>query len=275
MDPLRDWHRYIDRQSRPARRPSDERDTPALWRPWINADEDAEEEVAEAVRPEEVPDLAGVIGAEELSEALMPAVVEYVDPTLDDVLEPMREFAVPHLEPPGFDLSIPRLQVPAALLTLDPQATSVEGEAPAAEQPGLHRGAPADGARAGGENAPSPETREDGPLKSERYQELLAQLRSREGAQNGRARFRESREELVQRLVDPTLTLEETALLLGVCPQTVRRYTNRGHLRHFRTSGNQRRFRFSDVVEFLETRSAEIEADARAEREAEERRGKR
>src|SRR5207249_2975324 len=68
--------------------------------------------------------------------------------------------------------------------------------------------------------------------------------------------------ELVRRLLDPPLTLEEVARLLGVCPTTVRRYTNRGCLRHFRTPGNQRRFRLSDVLEFMETKAAEIEQDA-------------
>jgi len=65
-------------------------------------------------------------------------------------------------------------------------------------------------------------------------------------------RGRESREELIARLTDPVLSLEEVARLLGVCPATVRRYTNRGWLRHFRTEGNQRRFRLSDIVAFLE-----------------------
>lgn len=66
------------------------------------------------------------------------------------------------------------------------------------------------------------------------------------------ARIRESREELIARLTDPVLTLEEVARLLGVCPATIRRYTDRGWLRHFRTEGNQRRFRLSDIVAFLE-----------------------
>ncbi len=64
----------------------------------------------------------------------------------------------------------------------------------------------------------------------------------------------ETREQLVGRLLDPTLTLQETALLLGVCPTTVRRYTNRGILRCFRTPGNQRRFKLSEVLEFMERR---------------------
>lgn len=67
-------------------------------------------------------------------------------------------------------------------------------------------------------------------------------------------RAAETREQLVARLLDPTLTLQETALLLGVCPTTVRRYTNRGILKCFRTPGNQRRFKLSDVLEFMERR---------------------
>jgi excisionase family DNA binding protein len=64
--------------------------------------------------------------------------------------------------------------------------------------------------------------------------------------------FGESREDLIRRLVDPELSLEETARLLGVCPATVRRYTNCGWLRHHRTRGNQRRFRLSGLVDFVE-----------------------
>lgn len=68
--------------------------------------------------------------------------------------------------------------------------------------------------------------------------------------------FRESREELIRRLLDPELSLEEAARVLGVCPTTVRRYTNKGHLPHYRTAGNQRRFRLSDILEFMERRGA-------------------
>ena len=76
-----------------------------------------------------------------------------------------------------------------------------------------------------------------------------------EGEKQGRRRRpAETREQLVGRLLDPTLTLQETALLLGVCPTTVRRYTNRGALQCFRTPGNQRRFKLADVLEFMERR---------------------
>lgn len=67
----------------------------------------------------------------------------------------------------------------------------------------------------------------------------------------------ETREDLVRRLLDPTLTLKEAALLLDVCPTTVRRYTNRGLLSCYRTAGNQRRFRLTDVLDFIERRERE------------------
>jgi hypothetical protein len=66
------------------------------------------------------------------------------------------------------------------------------------------------------------------------------------------SKFKESREELIRRMLDPELNLEDTARLLGVCPATVRRYTNRGWLKHHRTNGNQRRFTLSGIVEFVE-----------------------
>lgn len=67
-----------------------------------------------------------------------------------------------------------------------------------------------------------------------------------------RGEFKETRQELIRRLLDPELTLEEVSRLLGVCPATVRRYTNRDWLTHHRTKGGQRRFRLSGVVRFVE-----------------------
>ncbi len=63
--------------------------------------------------------------------------------------------------------------------------------------------------------------------------------------------FKENREQMIRRLLDPELSLEEASRLLGVCPATVRRYTNRGWLQHHRTIGGQRRFRLSGVVKFV------------------------
>jgi excisionase family DNA binding protein len=68
-----------------------------------------------------------------------------------------------------------------------------------------------------------------------------------------RRETKESREQLLQRLLDPMVSLEEAAKLLEVCPTTVRRYTNKGLLKHYRTAGNQRRFKLSDILGFLES----------------------
>lgn len=57
----------------------------------------------------------------------------------------------------------------------------------------------------------------------------------------------ETRAQLIERLNNPMLTLQETSLILRVCPATVRRYSNSGLLPHIRTEGNQRRFRWRDV----------------------------
>ncbi|MBC7808860.1 MAG: hypothetical protein H7145_22225, partial [Akkermansiaceae bacterium] len=42
--------------------------------------------------------------------------------------------------------------------------------------------------------------------------------------------FKESRQQLIDLLLDPTMNLVDTARVLGVCPTTVRRYNNRGVL---------------------------------------------
>ena len=94
-----------------------------------------------------------------------------------------------------------------------------------------------------------------------RHIQLLVGQPPKEVAQRSYKRFKESREELIARLLDPPLSLEEAARILNVCPTTVRRYTNRGMLRHFRTVGNQRRFRLSDVLAFLESAARQVGAD--------------
>jgi len=80
-----------------------------------------------------------------------------------------------------------------------------------------------------------------------------------EVAQHSYKTFKESRADLIQRLLDPTITLEDAARILNVCPTTVRRYTNRGILKHYRTAGNQRRFKLSDVLAFMESRAMKSE----------------
>lgn len=75
-------------------------------------------------------------------------------------------------------------------------------------------------------------------------------------------RKEETREELLARLLDPTLTLEETARMLEVCPTTVRRYTNKGILSHERSKGNQRRFKLSSVLAFMQSQQEGAEPAA-------------
>jgi hypothetical protein len=119
-------------------------------------------------------------------------------------------------------------------------------------------------------------------------QTLLALERreeEREVAQSSYKRpFQEKRSELIARILDPILSLEDTARLLNVCPTTVRRYTNKGILTHYRkepenpTSNSteretrQRRFRLSDILTFLETQETALEADRLEERVAPSRR---
>lgn len=140
-----------------------------------------------------------------------------------------------------------------------PLATTAREEAAAEAPPRKRRGRPA-------KRVPPPEMAP--PLTSEEFWALvprhirtLINMGQDEGVQRSyRRRFKESRLALIERLLDPTLSLEDTARLLNVCPATVRRYTNRGLLRHHRTKGDQRRFRLSDVLAFMEAQqSGEIE----------------
>ena len=93
-----------------------------------------------------------------------------------------------------------------------------------------------------------------------RHLQTLFGAGGQEVAQHSYKAFRETRGDLITRLLDPPITLEEAARILDVCPTTVRRYTNRGVLKHFRTAGNQRRFRLSDVLSFMDS-SANSEAE--------------
>lgn len=288
MDSLTEWYRYIDQVSRPARRPSDEDEEPEQWRPWKPIDDAPPVEAA--IPADAIPDLSTALGLASPVEVCHPATTEYVDPTVHDQLAPIPLFSAPSLSAPTFEISIPRLAqrvVPVVAETWGslPGVEVAEPGPVAAPKPAATQGYTAEAERLefeAREITVEPEPVEGsatddfdeaeeagGKAQGFRHWDLLSQIRSHDIAQNSyKSTFRETREELVQRLLDPPLTLEETARLLGVCPTTVRRYTNKGQLRHFRTTGNQRRFRLSDVLEFLESRATEIEADARADREA-------
>ncbi len=148
--------------------------------------------------------------------------------------------AAPEREPAASAPAAPRADVPP-----------VEQEAQTAQLPRKRRGRSA-------RNVTPPELAP--PLTGEAFWELaprhirtLVSMGHDDDVQRSyRRQFKESRLALIERLLDPTLSLEDTARLLNVCPTTVRRYTNRGQLRHQRTPGDQRRFRLSDVLAFME-----------------------
>jgi excisionase family DNA binding protein len=287
MDSLTNWYRYVDQVSRPARRQDDEPEETPAWRPWKPTPNAPQ--VESVVQPEAIPDLSANLGNRVAAEAVHLATPEYLDPTIHDELDPIPTFSVPELRAPTFEVHAPLLRKngfsPASETasehrngngTAHVAPPAPETEAEDEEQAEAAREETAVEAAAMAPEAPErqgPDTHSEpqanGKTDLLRHWDLLSQIRSHDVAQNSyKSPFRETREELVQRLLDPPLTLEETARLLGVCPTTVRRYTNKGHLRHFRTSGNQRRFRLSDVLEFLDSRRSEIAADAQADKDA-------
>ena len=60
----------------------------------------------------------------------------------------------------------------------------------------------------------------------------------------------ETREQLLERLRNPPLSLHETSILLRVSRATVRRYADAGRLPCLRTPGGQRRFALRDIEAF-------------------------
>ena len=62
---------------------------------------------------------------------------------------------------------------------------------------------------------------------------------------------RETRAQLLERLLNPQISLHEASILLRVCPTTVRNYAKSGLLPHVRTAGRQRRFYLRDVLALL------------------------
>jgi excisionase family DNA binding protein len=243
MNSLTEWYRYVDRVSRPARRGEEDEAPIQAWRPWLDAEET--EHVPEALRREDVRDLSVVLGGAALTEVCQFPREEFEDLTVNDELPSMPEYQVPDLTVPSFELRAP-------------QWGGADPEPEEAPEPPLT----AESGAKGGASVAAPPT-----LDNAHGWELLERARGEsDGA--GKPRPRESRQKLIERLVDPVLTLEEAAQILQVCPTTVRRYTNKGLLRHFRTQGNQRRFRLSDVAEFMKSRAAEIEADSRADQAA-------
>jgi excisionase family DNA binding protein len=67
----------------------------------------------------------------------------------------------------------------------------------------------------------------------------------------------ETRAQMLERLMNPEVSLHEASVILGVCRATVRRYADMGTLTHERTEGRQRRFHLRDVLALSRTREAE------------------
>ena len=223
---------------------------------------EAPESYAAAVEPESVPEpaLEQAEVDEDLSPGLQDQSVERTEPVIPAAAapEPARPvYRIPE-EQRTLDLCEEGTGEPlpvSELVKLHPQvceesvsAAEVEQEsrpAPASHAP--QPAAPAAEVQAGWDRMPA-------------HLQTLFSSPSSEVAQNSYKTFKENRSELIQRLLDPVISLEEAARILNVCPTTVRRYTNRGVLKHIRTAGNQRRFRLSDVLTFMENNSGRAKA---------------
>ena len=245
---LTDWYRYLESQFAD--------DAPEPQSPESPTEASAQSPPTTPQPPAEPPQPALRVG-EPLPDADPTAAPPIATEMLRDALVSIRvpDFAefVPLIEQ-----EVGRKPSAAPAPRAEPAPTPAPTEpAPASSEP------PSDGPRLRkrkGRNKRAPETvvppeADELWAKLPQYLRYLAEWTDDDGVTRKYYPVRgrdESREELIARLTDPVLTLEETARLLGVCPATVRRYTDRGWLRCFRTEGNQRRFRLSDIVAFLE-----------------------
>lgn len=160
-------------------------------------------------------------------------------------------------------VEIPAVQEKREPEKIEPEATKLvqqEQSTASVQQEPVRTEVKPNGAKTAEQPASAPQSQE--ASVEEMWGRIPAHIRAlfegetEEVAQRSYKTFKESRASLIERLLDPTITLEDTARLLNVCPTTVRRYTNKGILKHFRTPGNQRRFKLSDVIAFLESRKA-------------------
>ena len=114
MDPLRDWHRYVEEQSRPARggfAPGEmvEALPRSTWRPWL-AGGSSYLEGLNGLPAGAIPELSlGAVGAD--TQHL--ATREMEDPTLHDQLPPPPPPPALRFQPPAFDLEPERLPTEA------------------------------------------------------------------------------------------------------------------------------------------------------------------
>lgn len=160
---------------------------------------------------------------------------------------------------PKLDIANPKVAIPTMrdYLTGEPTLEPIEGDRLPAARKGRFKktqmSAPRP-RRARGEEAPKldPELQEVWQHLPKSVVFLTSYFDDQVTANYYGKGFRETRNDLIKRILDPELSLEEVSRLLGVCPATVRRYTNRGWLSHHRTKGGQRRFRLSNLVKFVD-----------------------
>lgn len=60
------------------------------------------------------------------------------------------------------------------------------------------------------------------------------------------------REEIIKRLTDPLISIDEAALILNVTKAALKRYTERNLIPYLRTAFGEIRFKFSDILKFSE-----------------------
>jgi len=202
------------------------------------AEEEKEAEAVEAEETDEAP-------SEQEAEAASSEVEEADAPPVDEGAEPAKtaEAAEPAAEP--------RAEQPEAAAAHEAQAPPEDAESTLSDREAVLSSLQEELDRAG------TSMKERLSQLQARQKQLPIDVEEAEEEEEDEGRSRkttETRQDLVQRLLDPVLTLREAALLIDVCPTTVRRYTNRGLLNCFRTPGNQRRFHLSDILEFLERR---------------------
>src|SRR5687767_8604714 len=91
----------------------------------------------------------------------------------------------------------------------------------------------------------------DAGAATEEKSEQKSEQKGSESVQRRQRHRRETRAQLLERLLNPQVSLHEASMLLRVCPATVRNYADSGLLPHVRTTGRQRRFYLRDVLALL------------------------
>lgn len=138
----------------------------------------------------------------------------------------------------------PRSAPTSASLSASPLAASSDSAGRGQTSPAPRRAptkTPKTGASKPGASKPgasSPKNAESGDAKSESDAKKRVRLKP------------ETREQLLERLRNPPLSLHETSILLRVSRATVRRYADAGRLPCLRTPGGQRRFALRDIEAF-------------------------